>query len=679
MSTLNSRDKAILEKVLRMEQGWLLDFSDRTMQNFFSETFKINIYDEKYDFDFPSKSKANRLRGIWRAESDEKVGSIILALVDYAEVIVLTKEEELAPLQKELFQKAKDIGSRLLNTQSVQKETVQETKERRSYLYSRIKTKGQLVQNRELFQKVLQIVGEIEPRHKYTTPTNEENDDVVQLLIDLGLVDYDWSALDKQTHRAIGNRIIEFTFEADSIIDLKNRVSGKNGRVKKEALDLIAKDIANRYTLDEIVQVFCDVGVPESMFIHNADEYSSVFYVLSFYSTTGGEEEHDDLKQFRKILEKVLHPLAFGGDEEKAKETRTKYNSYLKYDKVELPTNAYLFEKRHLNRIKEIYIYSVINLHRNTDGDYLCDDGAKLLSKYNISRADYTIAIERLEAQDIVVYEEKFYEDERTEFSYDGRKVDHNKLAELISTYRAWLKYIDQVDLLTVKVLADELRRFYMEEDLLEAMSTLQDSMYVEVQNNLEEMLYYFLSAKVDAHMCNGIEVLARMFDLKYHNVDSLLKLEKGFFDSIATLFSEVLDVTSYQEWFEMLPKYVKKAEVQAVEDFELYITKSNTGFLYNGRKIENLSTDADYYKVFSILFDLLPKGYGQVEYKVIEKKVRESLPKTKNMENAKLRLFIQRNLTDQSNGFLHYAKITDPNLLKAVRGKSIEFNNKRQ
>lgn len=662
-----------------MEQGWLLDFSDRTMQNFFLETFKINIYDEKYEFDFPSKSKANRLRGIWRAESDEKVGSIILALVDYAEVIVLTKEEELAPLQKELFQKAKDIGSRLLNTQSVQKETVQETKERRSYLYSRIKTKGQLVQNRELFQKVLQIVGEIEPRHKYTTPTNEENDDVIQLLIDLGLAEYDWSNLDKQTHRAIGNRIIEFSFEADRIIDLKNRVIGKNGRVKKEALDLISKDIANRYTLDEVVQVFCDVGVPESMFIHNADEYSSVFYVLSFYSTTGDEEEHDDLKQFRKILEKVLHPLAFGGDEGKAKETRTKYNSYLKYDKVELPTNAYLFEKRHLNRIKEIYIYSVINLHRNADGDYLCDDGEKLLTKYNISRADYTIAIERLEAQDIVVYEEKFYEDEHREFSYDGRKVDHNKLAELISTYRAWLKYRDQVDLLTVKVLADELRRFYMEEDLLEAMSTLQDSMYVEVQNNLEEMLYYFLSAKVDAHMCNGIEVLARMFDLKYHNVDSLLKLEKGFFDSIATLFSEVLDVTSYQEWFGMLPKYVKKAEVQPVEDFELYITKSNTGFLYNGRKIENLSTDADYYKVFSILFDLLPKGYGQVEYKVIEKKVRESLPKTKNMENAKLRLFIQRNLTDQSNGFLHYAKITDPNLLKAVRGKSIEFNNKRQ
>lgn len=679
MSTLNSRDKAILEKVLRMEQGWLLDFSDRTMQNFFSKTFKINIYDEKYDFDFPSKSKANRLRGIWLAEDDTKVGLIVSALVDYAEVIVLTKGEELTHLQKELFQKAKEIGLRLLTSQSVQKETKAETQKRRSNLFSRIKTQSQLSQNRELFQKVLQIVGEIEPHHKYTIPTNEENDDVIQLLIDLKLAEYDWSALDKQTHRAVGNRIIEFSFDANDILHLKNRVVGKNGRVKKEALDLISKDIASRYTLDEIVQAFCDAGVPESMFVHNADEYSSVFYVLSFYSTTGDEQEYDDLKQFRKILEKVLHPLAFGGDEDKAKETRAKYNSYLKYDKIELPINTRLLEKRHINRIKELYIYSVINLHKNTDGDYLCDDASKLLSQYNISRADYTIAIEKLEAQSIVVYEEKYYEDDRTEFSYDGRKVDHNKLAELIATYRGWLKYRDHIDLLTVKVLADEMRRFYKEEDLLEAVSILWDSVYIELQNNLEEMLYYFLSTKGEAHIRGGIEVLAKMFEIKYHNVDTLLKLEKGFFDSIATLFGEVLDVASYQEWYEMLPKYVKKAEKQVEDDLELYVTKSSTGFLYNGRKIENLSTDADYYKVFSILFELLPKGYGVVEYKVIEKKVRESIPKTKNIDTSKLRLFIQRNLTDQSNGFLHYAKITDPNLLKTVRGKGIEFNNKRQ
>jgi hypothetical protein len=114
MSTLKPRDKAILEKVFEMADGYVLGFSDRTMEAFFAEEFDIEVYGKKYDFDYPSRSKANRLRGILRAENDALVGNIILKLVDYAETTKLTRDEEITANQKELYQKAKDIGMQFL-------------------------------------------------------------------------------------------------------------------------------------------------------------------------------------------------------------------------------------------------------------------------------------------------------------------------------------------------------------------------------------------------------------------------------------------------------------------------------------------------------------------------------------------------------------------------------------
>ncbi len=113
MSTLKTRDKAILEKAFWMGGGYVLDFSDRTMEAFFAEEFDIAVYDKKYDFDFPSKSKANRMRGIWQYESDEVVSKIILALVDYAETVRLTKGHEISEQEVVLFQKAREIASNL--------------------------------------------------------------------------------------------------------------------------------------------------------------------------------------------------------------------------------------------------------------------------------------------------------------------------------------------------------------------------------------------------------------------------------------------------------------------------------------------------------------------------------------------------------------------------------------
>lgn len=205
-------------------------------------------------------------------------------------------------------------------------------KVRRGNVYSYIKTTDDLLQHRELFQKFLTILGDfksIHPKHTYTYPTEEQNDDLIQLLIDLKVVEYDWKKMEKQTHRAVGNRLIEFTFEGSKAIELNDRITAKNGRIRKEALELIAKDIGDRFTLNKIVEIFTDIGVPESMFVHDT-KWRAVFYVLSYYTTS---KEHKDTLMFLKILDRFVHPLSFGGNDEATKATEEKYNKWLKYDR----------------------------------------------------------------------------------------------------------------------------------------------------------------------------------------------------------------------------------------------------------------------------------------------------------------------------------------------------------
>ncbi len=113
MSTLKTSDKTILEKLFNMRGGFVLDFTDRSMEQFLKEEFLLDVYDAKYDFDFPSKSKANRMRGIWMAEDDTLVGFLILALTDQAENDLLTNDKEISPNEKELIKKARAIGFRL--------------------------------------------------------------------------------------------------------------------------------------------------------------------------------------------------------------------------------------------------------------------------------------------------------------------------------------------------------------------------------------------------------------------------------------------------------------------------------------------------------------------------------------------------------------------------------------
>lgn len=81
MSDLKSIEKMKLEKLFDMGSGYVLDFSNRTFQEFIIDNTGINIYDDKYDY--ASGSKANRLRAFWKKEPNYLVGRLLSDLLEY--------------------------------------------------------------------------------------------------------------------------------------------------------------------------------------------------------------------------------------------------------------------------------------------------------------------------------------------------------------------------------------------------------------------------------------------------------------------------------------------------------------------------------------------------------------------------------------------------------------------
>lgn len=80
MAKLANKDIKVLEKYLQMGGGHLLDFSHRTLAEFF-EDYGVNINEPQYQVG--SGSKANRMRGFWQVSDDSTLGLVLGGLIDY--------------------------------------------------------------------------------------------------------------------------------------------------------------------------------------------------------------------------------------------------------------------------------------------------------------------------------------------------------------------------------------------------------------------------------------------------------------------------------------------------------------------------------------------------------------------------------------------------------------------
>ena len=80
MSKFKFREISLLERLLGMEGGYVLDFSNRTFEEFFADE-DIEIYSDKYKF--KGTSKANHMRAFWESEPDHVVGRVLASLIEH--------------------------------------------------------------------------------------------------------------------------------------------------------------------------------------------------------------------------------------------------------------------------------------------------------------------------------------------------------------------------------------------------------------------------------------------------------------------------------------------------------------------------------------------------------------------------------------------------------------------
>ena len=112
MADLKSVEKLKLEKLFGMESGYVLDFSNRTFQNFILDNSGIDIYEDENC----TYSKANRLRTFWKQESNYVVGNILKELLEYYRI----SHQEAEQSEQNLWKECLNIAERLIQNNPVQ-------------------------------------------------------------------------------------------------------------------------------------------------------------------------------------------------------------------------------------------------------------------------------------------------------------------------------------------------------------------------------------------------------------------------------------------------------------------------------------------------------------------------------------------------------------------------------
>ncbi len=124
MANLTTNDKQLLEKLFQMGGGYVLNFSDRSLAEFFHDDIGINIYDDMYNY--ASGSKANRIRGFWQVAPDMLVGKSIIHLIEYIENQIVIGNYQRDVFSSALINRGKEIGNRLLGVKLQNTEITEE-------------------------------------------------------------------------------------------------------------------------------------------------------------------------------------------------------------------------------------------------------------------------------------------------------------------------------------------------------------------------------------------------------------------------------------------------------------------------------------------------------------------------------------------------------------------------
>ncbi len=111
MATISQTDKLKLEAVLEMNGGYVLEFSNNSLQRFIINSVKLDIYDPKYEK--YGNSKANRFRAFWEIEPDKTVGKLIEEILLYYETQKTIHNQEIKPTTQKLIKECLGIANKL--------------------------------------------------------------------------------------------------------------------------------------------------------------------------------------------------------------------------------------------------------------------------------------------------------------------------------------------------------------------------------------------------------------------------------------------------------------------------------------------------------------------------------------------------------------------------------------
>lgn len=120
MANLTTNEKQLLEKLFQMNGGYVLNFSDRTMGEFFRDDVGIDIYSKKYNY--ASGSKANRMRGLWLSGDEKIIGKSILKLIEYIENQIIIDNLKKEDFPAERIKIGKEIGEKFSGKKTDKKE-----------------------------------------------------------------------------------------------------------------------------------------------------------------------------------------------------------------------------------------------------------------------------------------------------------------------------------------------------------------------------------------------------------------------------------------------------------------------------------------------------------------------------------------------------------------------------
>lgn len=81
MVQLKRSEQRVIDDAMQMGSGYVLDFSDRTMGEFFEDEFGIDIHADKYQIN--GVSKAKKLRALVEIEDANKVSIVLRKLWEY--------------------------------------------------------------------------------------------------------------------------------------------------------------------------------------------------------------------------------------------------------------------------------------------------------------------------------------------------------------------------------------------------------------------------------------------------------------------------------------------------------------------------------------------------------------------------------------------------------------------